>query len=252
MSAEKVRLERLEQVLPKIAKRDGLAARQKNLGDVVVLGPDFTEARREAVGRLKAAQVSLEHATGALQRLQEEAKGLVVPQSLLHQAPTVTALHQRLGAHLKATGDLPGLQGTLAQLETDAESLLAELRPDLTLLEAGAIRLPAAQRTHIQELGGRHQALVQRVEGAEKRIDKGEQALAETREKRDAIADRGDPDRLGQAIDRAKSLGKIEETHRKFMGDFEKATQQAQVDLKKIGLWSGTLEDLETTVCPGR
>ena len=63
--------------------------------------------------------------------------------------------------------------------------------------------------------------------------------------------DPGDPGNLKQAMERAKGQGKMEEAYRKIVRDLNKTTQQAQVDLKKLGLWSGPLEDLETLAIPG-
>jgi uncharacterized protein YhaN len=251
MSAEQHRLERLNQVIPKIARRDALMLRQKNLESVVILSPEFTEARKESVRMLKSAQESLERTNSETKGLEEDLAGLRVPQELLNQAQSITALHQRLGAHQKAAKDLPGLEGTLRQLQADARLLVADLNPALTLDECSSMRLSAAQRTHIQGLAGQYQALMVKVTDAERRIGKAQCTLEETRQKRDAIMDPGDPRNLKQAMERAKSQGKIEETHRKLMTELNKTTQQAQVDLKRLGHWSGTLEDLETLVIPG-
>ena len=251
VSAEKHRLERLHQVIPRISKRDALLLRQKNLGEVVILSPEFTETRKESMRLLGSAQDSLERATSEAQVLEEELRGLRVPQELLNQAPTITALHQRLGAHQKAAQDLPGLEGTLRQVQADARLLLTDLNPGLSLEEAGSQRLSAAQRTQIQGLAGQHQALTVRVTEAENQIGKARRTLAEIKGKRDAITDPGDAGDLKQAAERARGQGKIEEACRKIVRDLQKTTQQAQVDLKKLGLWVGPLEDLETLAIPG-
>jgi uncharacterized protein YhaN len=251
ISAEKHRLERLNQVIPKIAKRDVLILRQKNLGSIVLLSPELIETRKESVRELKSAQESLERSTNQKKILEEELESLSVSQELLNQAQTITALHQRLGAYQKAAQDLPGLVGTAQQLRADAKLLLADLYPGLVLEDADGRRLSAAQRTQIQVLAGQHQAQIVRAAEAEKRIDKAQRTLEEARKKRDAIMDLGDPGNLKQAMERAKSQGKMEEAYRKVKMDFKKTTQQAQIDLKKIGLWSGPLEDLENLAIPG-
>lgn len=250
-SAEKHRLERLNQVIPKIAKRDALILRQKNLGRVVLLNLEFTEARKESVLKLKSAQESLERAASDKKRLEEELDGLSVPQELLSQAQAITAIYHRSGAYQKAAQDLPGLKGTARQLQADAKLLLADLYPGQAIEEAHGRRLPAAQRTQIQALTGQHQALIVRVAEAVKRIEKAESTLKETIKKRDAIMDPGDPGNLKQAMERAKSQGKMEEAYRKVKKELNKTTQQAQVGLKKLGLWAGLLEDLETLAIPG-
>ena len=111
--------------------------------------------------------------------------------------------------------------------------------------------MSAAQRTQIQGLAGQYQALTLRVNEAENRIGKAQRTLAEIKGKRDAITDPGDSGDLKQAVARARGQGKIEEACRKIERDWEKAAQQAQVDLKKLGLWAGPLEDLETLAIPG-
>lgn len=251
ISAEKHRLERLNQVIAKIAKRDALILRQKNLGSVVLLNPEFTETRKESGRQLQSAQESLERAASDKKGLEEELDGLKVPQELLNQAQTITALHQILGAYQKAAQDLPGLKGTARQLQADARLLLVDLYPGLAIEDAEGRRLSAAQRTQIQSLTGQHQALIVRVAEALKRLDKAESTLKEAGKKRDAIIDLGDPDNLKRAIERAKSQGKMEEACRKVEMELHKASQQAQVNLKKLGLWSGPLEDLETLAIPG-
>lgn len=251
ISAEKHRLERLNQVIPKIAKRDALILRQKNLGSVVLLNVEFTETRKESMRELKSAQESLESATNQKEVLEEELESLSVPQELLNQVQTITAIYQRSGAYEKAARDLPGLKGIARQLQADAKLLIADLYPGLASEDAAGRRLSAAQRTQIQSLTGHHQALIVRVAEAVKRLDKAEGTLKETRKKRDAIMDPGDPGNLKQAMERAKSQGKLEEACRKVKLELTKTTQQAQVDLKKLGLWSGLLEDLETLAIPG-
>ena len=66
----------------------------------------------------------------------KNSSGLNVPQELLNQAQTITALHQTLGAYQKAAQDLPGLKGTARQLQADASLLLADLYPGLALEDA--------------------------------------------------------------------------------------------------------------------
>ena len=251
ISAEKHRLERLNQVIPKMAKRDALILRQKNLGSVVLLNPEFTETRKESVRQLKSAQESLERATSEKKVLEEELDGLSVPQELLNQAQTITALHQRLGAYQKAAQDLPGLKGTCTTTAGRCQVVAGGPLSRSGNRRRDGRRLSAAQRTQIQSLAGQHQALIVRVAEAVKRIDKAQSTLKETRKKRDAIMDPGDPGNLKQAMERAKSQGKLEEAYRKVKMELNKTTQQAQVDLKKLGLWSGPLEDLETLAIPG-
>ena len=127
------RLQRIQRVLPKLARRRELFQELELLGDVIVLPDDFTDRRQKAVNALETAQAIVGKATPRLEGLQKQLEGLSTNQALLDQAENIEDLHARLGGHRKALQDRPHLEAEGQQLLTDAESILKEIRPDLEL-----------------------------------------------------------------------------------------------------------------------
>ena len=137
------RLQRIQRVLPKLARRREFLLELELLGanqiNVVVLPDDFTGRRRKAVNALETAQAILGKATPRLEGLQKQLEELSTNQGLLEQAVIIEDLHARLGGHRKALQDRPHLEAEAQQLLTDADSILKEIRPDLELKDIEAI-----------------------------------------------------------------------------------------------------------------
>lgn len=242
---EKNRLERLQKVLPKIAKRKELLTKLNDLGDVVILPPEFTDKRRKAIQKLESALDTQKRTSSDLDRLNKEIQALTVPEPLLDQAEVITKLHQRLGSHQKAAQDRTKLQGSQQQLEADARALLSELGPNLTLEQAGELRLSTAHRIRIHELGGQYQTLVNNLDRAKKDVQNLKKELAEATEELKTLEFPRDPSELRRAVEQARKRGDLEDAHQKALVDLEAEEEQTQVDLKRLGLWSGTIEELE-------
>ncbi len=250
LSRERNRLERLQQALPRIAKRGMLLLRLQALGEVVRLTPEFSQERREATDTLRRAEDTYSLAENEMQKLREHAETLTVSEGLLHQSKTITALHQRLGAYLKASRDLPGLEGSMQELENRATATMAELQPGLSLSQAEKIRLTTAQRAAIQELAGHYQALVADLERGRRDVKKAREGLATAKEAlRELPADK-DPADLQSAVRKSQEKGNLEEAAGKAKRELAKAKEQAQVDLERFVLWSGTIEELEKLPVP--
>lgn len=250
LSEEKLRLERFEKALPKIGKRGTLLERIENMGQVVVVSPEFSEERREVMDTLRPAEEGYTIVAGELQRLEQQACELKIPKSLLHQKETITALHQRLGAHLKAAKDSSGLEGGLQELEAKAIAHLANLRPDLNLETVEEIRLTAAARRTIQELAGQHQALELKLERAKQDVEKAQGDLETTKKALQNMPVAKDPGELEFALNKSQKKGDIEETQDDLQGELDKLEGQLLVSLQRLGLWSGPLGELEKLAVP--
>ena len=161
--SEKNRLDRFRKAIPLIAERKELLAKLEAIGKVKDLSPAFGKKRREAVQKLENAADSEKAAVEALGRIRQKIEALVIPENLLRQADNVMGLHERLGSHRKALKDLHRLLGESSQLASDADTMIKELRPDVSLEGVEVLRITAAGRTRIRELGNLHQTLVERV-----------------------------------------------------------------------------------------
>jgi uncharacterized protein YhaN len=252
LSKEKHRLERLQVAIPKIARRTELLTQRQELRDVVMLPPDFAEQRREAVQQIEHAREDERASRLALEQLSAERLALVVPKTLLEQAEAITLLQQRLGSYRKAAQDRSRLLGEYRQLEVDVQSLLTKLPPSLTLEQVKARGLPAAHRARVQELARQYQAHVERVDRTTKDVQKYTEQLSKTEEALNALTSPRDPSELRQAVTQARQQGDLEEACRQERTTLQLEEDQAQVEIRQLGHWSGTLGELERLLLPSR
>ena len=247
---EKNRLQRLQKALPLMAERKELASKLGALGEIKILPPDFSKKRRGAMQRLERARESKQMAAEALSRIIEKIGALTIPQRLLQEADSVTHLVERLGSHRKAFKDLPRLQGEKIVLTSDAESLLKDLKPHASFPEVESLRLSTAKRARIRELGNRYETIQERLRRALQEVKKYENKLDVRKKELAAMKTPASAEELRSVVALTLQEGKIEQELKKCADDLASGKRQAQLELSKLGLWSGTLEELEAIPIP--
>lgn len=247
---EKNRLQRLQKALPLIAERKELKSKLNALGEVKMLPPDFSKKRREAIQSLERAREAERITTEALNRIIEKIGTLTIPTKLLQEADGVTHLVERLGSHRKAFKDLPRLQGEKIVLTSDAQNLLKDLKPHASFSEVESLRLSTANRAGIRQLGNRHEAIQERLGRAQQDLKKCENKLDVKKRELASIKVPTRAEDLRLAVASALQEGKIDQELKKSASELESKKKQAQLELTKLGLWSGTLEELEATPIP--
>jgi uncharacterized protein YhaN len=252
LSKEQHRLARLQVAIPKIAKRKELFHELQELRDVVLLPPEFAEQRLEATRRLDQAREAEKDSRLALEQLSTERHALVIPEVLLEYGETIMALHERLGSHRKAAQDRAHLEAQRRQLEADAQSLMAKLPQTLTLERVKERHLQAAQRARVQELARQYQARVERLDRATKDVQKYAEELTKTVETLNALADPKDPSDLRRAVSQGRQQGNLEEAREQVWATLQSEEERAQIELTQLGLWSGTLDELERLLTPAK
>jgi uncharacterized protein YhaN len=252
LSKEQHRLARLQVAIPRVAKRKELFHELQELRDVVLLPPEFAEQRLEATRRLAQAKEAETDSRLALEQLSTEQQALVVPEILLEHGETIMALHERLGSHRKAAQDRAHLEVERRQLEADAQSLMAKLPPTLTLEQVKQRRLQAAHRARVQELARQYQARVERLDRAAKDVQKYDAQLNKTVETLNALAVLRDPSDLRRVVSQGRQQGNLEEAREQLWATFQSEEERAQIELNQLGLWSGTLDELEHLPLPAK
>jgi len=246
------RLQRIQRVLPKLARRRELFQELELLGDVIVLPDDFTDRRQQAVYALETAQVIVGKATPRLEGLQQQLEGLSINGALLEQAESIEDLHARLGGHRKALQDRPHLEAEAQQLLTDAGSILKEIRPDLELKATDQLRPIVARRQSIAELGGKNAVLNARVEQAKASLRETEKRLKSARKERDEIPESGDTSDLRRAIAAARKQGEIDMSIQSAQSQLASLQAECAENLAQLTLWEGELEAVSGLRLPNR
>ncbi|GBC61370.1 hypothetical protein DENIS_2330 [Desulfonema ishimotonii] len=169
---ERNRLERTEEALPLIARRRALLSEYEAVANAVLLPENFADARRQAFEDLRVAESQEAQALEHLREIEQRMAGSVVPEQIIGNADTITALFQELGSIRKAAKDRLRLEGLRSNMRSDAGEILKDLRPDLDIEQAGMLRIEKQETVRIQELGAEHTRLTTRLENAQEEIRK--------------------------------------------------------------------------------
>ena len=251
------RLQRFKRVLPKLAQRRELAQELELLGGspgnpVVILTDDFIDRRQGAVKSLDTAQAILGKATPRLEELQKQLEGLSTNQALLDQAGSIEDLHARLGSHRKALLDRPHLEAENQQLLKGAEAILKGIRPDLELKDIEELRPVLAGWQAIAKLGSANAVLYAREEQAKSNLRETENRLKGARRERDQIPEGGSTEALHRAIGASRKQGELDASIQSTENQFAILQAQCTVDLERLTLWKGELEDVLRLGLPNR
>ena len=246
------RLQRIQRVLPKLAKRRELAQELELLDNVIVLPDDFTDRRQTALNALETAQAIVGKATPRLEGLQKQLEELPTNQGLLAQAENIEDLHARLGGHRKALQDRPHLEAEGQQLLTDAESILKEIRPALELKDIEKLRPILARRQAIAELGSKNALLNARVEQAESSLRETEKRLKVARRELDEIPESRSTDALHRAVATARKQGELDASIQSMRSQLANLQAECADDHARLTLWEGELEEVSRLRLPNR
>lgn len=250
--AEVNRLQRLQRILPKLARRRGLLQDFAALGEVVVLPDNFGERRQTAASAMESARTIVGKATPRLDGLRKQLADLSINEALLEQAENIEDLHMRLGSHRKAMRDRPNLDAEMKQLRTDAESLIKEIRPNLALQDVEQLRSVLGQRAEIVELAGQHGVLKDRVEQTETAWRTTEKRLQGVRKERDQLPQPRNTDALRTAIASARKLGDLDSAIQTARSEIVRVQAVYTNSLARLPRWEGELDDVLRLSLPSR
>ncbi|MHC4406623.1 MAG: ATP-binding protein, partial [Planctomycetota bacterium] len=247
---EKHRGERICEALPLVARRQPILDQQAGLGAVPMLPSDFAEKRREADASLRAARDKEKTAREEIERIDHQIGKLDVPEALLAQSERIERINQTLGSHRKAQSDLPRLKAERDQARKDAQRILREVAPDLSLDHADRLRLTSPQKAKIQNLGNRHEALASQLEQARQQIESSEAELAEIERALHELPSPRDPTALKDAVRRIRGEGDLEGHLAGARADLSRREEQASAELERLPHWCGPLEEMEKLAVP--
>lgn len=252
---------RLEQALEPIARRKRLIGERGSLTGAVLLPEEFTADRREAISKLEPAELTKTNAMRSLEAIDRELQTLHVPNTLLEQAEVIEQLHLRLGRYQQSAHDRSQMAVERDQLHAEARSIQRDLRLEHTEQLSDSTSTPERtafatrpltvdERVLIQDLGNDRQVVLKARDDARKALDKHVARLTDLSEKIRTLGLAQDAAGLRRAIAQAQRQGELEESVRTDWPLLERDEQRAATSLNTLGLWSGTLEDLEHLAIP--
>lgn len=243
-SAELTRLNRLQRTLPLINKREELQRRLSELGEVSLIAESSSEERRQALQILDSSDIREKRLRSEQAEREEERRGLVVPETLLHHESEIMDLRDHAGAHKKAMQDLPDLQTKIEASSEEAKGILRKMGREVSLDKADQLRVDSAVEARIR-------ALARERERIDAELKKGEKDVCDVKRKLDDLKDRyselpeaRDPSQLRRLVAEAWKRGDLGERLRNLEIEIKGLAERAEKQLTALTLWQGLLGDV--------
>ena len=156
----KNRLQRIQHALPSIGRRKDCLTDLIHYQNVILLPENFSERRHNLITRLHVSESESRQTEAALSEIMQSIAEIQIPENLLIHASQIELFHKKLGEFMKDSLDRPRLAGFYSSHLSDAMSILAAIRPDLTLDQADSLKLKKTDMLAVQELGSTYENLV--------------------------------------------------------------------------------------------
>lgn len=247
---ERHRLERIKEALPAIARRKELLNEFRSYADAIILPADFADRRRELLTDLRVAENEKAQSLKSIEEIDNTLNELEVPECILEHAEMIERFYQGLGSHNKAEKDRTRLLTERKVLESDAKEIIASLRRDITLEQAGELQLEKAETIRILELGTRYERLATRLEDSQEEISKLSVHINRLERQSKKLEKPRNANELQRVLKRALQQGNIEQYYNTECEEIRSSQNQAEIALKKQTLWQGSLESLEKLPIP--
>ena len=248
---KKTRLLRLKHTLPLLARWKNYREEMEKLHSVPLLPDSFKEERLELFNKRAAALRMKDQAVKEIKELEKETGEIIIQEELLEYAEDISALQERLDTYRSYTNDMPSFEGEKKELQEEVFALLRQLKPTCSSLqEAESLRLPFALQEEIKRLLHDYPLLEQDYRTARNKVAELEQNMKRQEQEKSRCGPARDVRPLNQLLNRIRKGGNPEEALRKVRSNAESQEQKLNQEMKALGLWSGTLEELVSLPLP--
>ena len=249
---EKRRLERLMQALPDLFDRKNLLEKLAELGEVLILPQDFTGNRTRLEHEERAARLHIEQLQARITSLRQNMAEHSFNQLFLDESDAIEELHQRLGEYRKGMSDRPLREGQRIAARIAAGELLRQIKPALSLNDVETLRPGLSKRKTLQHLASRYEALLQGGRNARQQLQEIEKSLERAGNERRQLAPVTDGAPLLRALLLAERAGDLDREIMVLERERAKGVRECQVELSRLGLWNGSLEQVPGVPLPLR
>ncbi|MDM8543077.1 AAA family ATPase [Desulfococcaceae bacterium HSG9] len=257
ISAQLNRCERLKKAIPKIVKRQALYDQLKQMGKVILLpraSENFSVQRQKTWETLNNARTAKTRLDKELAVIRDEIAQITLNPQFIQLRQEIKALYLQSGSFYKAQKDLPKLRADRYHLRDEARTILRKMGSSVALPDVEQLRLPDSKIARIRELSHKKDTYDERKRATLKEIRKSELQLATARQ--DMKNSQGlnwsmrDAGKLAKALMQAQKKGDLQGNSDKLTADLEERQKQADRLLQRIGLWKGSLTQLEQFAAP--
>lgn len=248
--SEQNRLARIRDAIVAIANWKKASSELADVSGVPLLAEDFSGTSQAILTELSKAEQQRDDAASAVSKIDIDLHAVCVPRELLGEADEIEALRDRLGGYRKAMRDRPNLEMSRGVAESEAKEILRRLgrAPDLAAIED--LRLPSDKTIRIQNLGIQQEGLIERLQSARRDCEKIRRAIAKAEVKLADIRVPHEAASLRTSVRDIQKEGDLESQLDVVQNEVQRSRKDATVALKRLPLWSGTLDEIEQLAVP--
>ena len=250
LKQESGKLERIGKAMPLIARIKEVETDLAAYKGVPQLPEDFGEKRRKAANDLEIAGNDLTRAEATIQNLKDRAKTISVPENLIKNSGLIETLQHDLGSYRKAQKDRPRLEARMRTLAKQVSEKLSETAFGNFTEKSKGLKLPPSIAGEIRELNKIFERLTTRQESADERLRKLETQNNSLKAQRGELAAPADVASLKAAIHTVQGAGPVENRHSELLLAMKNREEALRSALKRLPLWTGDPETIETVQCP--
>lgn len=242
---------RIKNCAPDVIRREELLCRIKQLGDVVVLDPDFTEQRQLVENRIGQAVRDRHRAEQKCAQLRDELAQIEIPNQLLARADEIKTLVEQLDSYRSKVQNLPALEWNLEQLTNEALAQLKSINPDeADLGNAAEYLIPLLVRTTLKELLAERETVTNRLAEAKAGLFESRQELNAIQSEIEKLGAVPDHTNLEIALHNGQRDSKLEQALRDNQLAQDQLMAEISSDILRLGLWQGSYQELAVLPVP--
>ena len=250
LRSEQGKLQRVQLILPKIAKRRENVQKLAELGEVPDIPDQMEELRMATEHTLDAARKEKKKAEADLLEIEQKMKAITIPERIIEQATLIDALYREVQSYQTNEKRIPELEGKRKQLEAQVLSFMKEidsLHADLEKIDL--YRLSAEKKETIRELYQNKPLLDQEFERIERERKEKDDELQKKNVMLSDIPDLPDIDELEVVIDRVKRVGDIEQSLKTLIKDCEQKELQIKDEISTLPTMGWNLSGINRIAC---
>jgi uncharacterized protein YhaN len=247
---EQARLERLQKAIPLLAEAQGYANRLAALQAVPDLAADFSTRRQAAQAARARHAAAADQAARKQEILARALEALDIPEALLADGEAIVQLAGELGQYESALRDRPGQERLRDAQHDTARSILAEIRPDLSLDQVETLRISPVSRERIRERGEALQETIGEVKQLRTALAEHQGWREEIARRLQALPGLPDTEPLRLALQLGQQAIPAEQELAASAQELAALDERAAAELGRLGLWAGSLDALERLPVP--
>ena len=243
-------LSRFREALKSVGTREQLEKDLIDLGLVPDLPDDFSQRRVAAQVAIKESRQAEKNLARDLADIEEKLETLTFDEKIIANEKSIKNLADEAHVRIQEIADSKTQRARIYQLNESAQQALDLLRPGLTLDSVQELRLSKPEKSKIQRLGAEGAKAQESVDSNLKALQTAESNLKKAQAELDRLEKPKDTSALSDCLTRAAEYGKLEDRLADAKSQQALSEKQVDADLFALGLWAGTISELERLALP--